>query len=285
MKQDSPSQTALLISKVMYLNSRQAPEYVVPATKEISEKHVQDENSSGLLRILLNSSLGRKVLSWVQNTVLPGFTAHVQRRKWWIYDYTQKWSQKNPQGQLVIIGAGLDGLALEMSRRGSFQKVIEVDHPATQKAKTELVNNSKIDFVPLDLTTKSVKDLKALLVTGAPTLVVWEGVSMYLVEKDVQKFLQDLAETLSAKSELVWTYMVPDHESKIRFHYGAGLISWVLNIVKEPFVWGVPAEKLGEFVKPCGWTLQKDIGTYEVPIPVSNPCRGEKISVISVVKN
>lgn len=285
MKQDSPSQTALFISKVMYLNSRESSQYVVPATKELSEKHVQDKSSSNLLRILLNTFLGRKLLSGVQNTVLPGFTSHVQRRKWWIYNYTKAWNQKNPQGQLIVIGAGLDGLALEMSRRGSFQKVIEVDHPATQKAKAELVDHSKIDFVPLDLTTKSVKELKTLLIPGTPALVIWEGVSMYLVEKDVQKFLRDLAEILPGKSELVWTYMVPDHESEIRFHFGAGLISWVLSFIKEPFVWGVPAEKLSAFVQPCGWTLQKDIGTYEVPIPVSDPCRGEKISVISVSKN
>jgi len=281
VKQDSPSQTALFISKVMYLNSRKNPAFVVPATKEIAESHLQEKNFPKFLKTLLTTSWGQSVLDFIQHNILPGFTSHVQRRKWWIYSYAKIWGHQNPAGQLVIIGAGLDGLALEMSRQTTFQKIIEIDHPATQNVKKQLIPNASFDFVPMDLTIHSVKELKSQLV-DTPTLLVWEGVSMYLVEADVQKFLKELSEILPKKSEMIWTYMIPDHQAKIRFHYGAGIIGWGLNILKEPFIWGISSEKLDGFVANCGWTLKKDITTVDVDIRVGRPCQGEKISVIAL---
>jgi O-methyltransferase involved in polyketide biosynthesis len=281
VKQDSPSQTALFISKVMYLNSKKYPSFVVPATKEIADRHVQEKDFPKLLKILLTTFWGRYFLEFFQDIILPGFTSHVQRRKWWIYNYTKAWGQQNPQGQLVIIGAGLDGLSLEMSRQNSFKKIIEIDHPATQNAKKHLVPNASIDFVPMDLTIHSIKDLQPQLL-DAPTLLVWEGVSMYLVESDVQKFLKELSQILPKKSEMIWTYMIPDDQGQIRFHFGAGIIGWALALLKEPFIWGLSTEKLAGFVANCGWTLKKDLSTVDVEINVGLPCRGEKMSVIAL---
>lgn len=116
--------------------------------------------------------------------------------------------------QYVILGAGLDTFGYRSSGAG-HPAVYEVDHPATQEWKRELlaaagIPTDRVEFVGVDFETD---DLAEKLVTHGldpeqPALISWLGVSMYLTEAAVGRTLAGLF-PLPVGSELVMEYALP----------------------------------------------------------------------------
>jgi methyltransferase (TIGR00027 family) len=115
--------------------------------------------------------------------------------------------------QYVVLGAGLDSYAY---RRLGPVRVFEVDHPASQAYKREWLRRAAIEpdpdviYVPLDLETGSLvaKLSDAGFDTGAPTVVSWLGVTMYLTRDAVVATHRQIS-GLPAGSQLVFDYMLP----------------------------------------------------------------------------
>ena len=92
--------------------------------------------------------------------------------------------------QYVLLGAGLDGFAYR-SPLATRIRVFEVDHPATQRWKRDLLAAARITppdglaFVGVDLETEPLADRLAAggFDPSAPALVSWLGVSMYLTPR------------------------------------------------------------------------------------------------------
>src|SRR5882757_3332233 len=90
--------------------------------------------------------------------------------------------------QIVILGAGYDTRAARLPRAGV--QYFEVDHPATQAAKREVV--AKLPGYPVEAARYvscnfEIEDpIDRLVANGfnnaEPALIVWEGVVMYLPE-------------------------------------------------------------------------------------------------------
>jgi len=117
--------------------------------------------------------------------------------------------------QYVILGAGLDSFAYRSELAGQV-RVFEVDHPATQQAKRELLSAAQIEtpptvtFVPADLETRS---LAGRLIDGGvdpsrPALVSWLGVTVYLTRAAISHTLAAIG-ALAPGTELIADYMLP----------------------------------------------------------------------------
>jgi methyltransferase (TIGR00027 family) len=120
--------------------------------------------------------------------------------------------------QYVILGAGLDTFAYRQPVWGGEVRIFEVDHPATQRWKRELLRKAQIQIpenailVPVDFEIKTTKPAlrEAGLDQNSPAFVSMLGVSQYLTE-------QALAETLSMvremgpSSEIVFSFVPPDN--------------------------------------------------------------------------
>jgi methyltransferase (TIGR00027 family) len=105
-------------------------------------------------------------------------------------------------GQLVILGAGFDARAYRLSGLEQV-RVFEVDHPATQQAKREVLGRVLAGIVEGDPLAWHVRlvpvdferdDLARALRTagyrdGTRSLFVWEGVSNYLTPAAVDQTL------------------------------------------------------------------------------------------------
>jgi methyltransferase (TIGR00027 family) len=101
--------------------------------------------------------------------------------------------------QYVVLGAGLDTFAYRNPHRGL--KVFEVDHPATQSWKRQLLEEADIAapqdlvFVPVDF--ESQNWMARLREEGfrddAPACFSWMGVCMYLSETSVNETLAFVA--------------------------------------------------------------------------------------------
>ncbi|MET9488020.1 SAM-dependent methyltransferase [Nocardia sp. NPDC006630] len=137
--------------------------------------------------------------------------------------------------QYVILGAGLDTFAYRspLARQVS---VYEVDHPATQRWKCELLAAAGIDtttahFVGVDFEHDNLAS--ELTARGfdptRPALVSWLGVSMYLTAPAITATLAILA-TFAPGTELIMEYALPP---ELRDEYGAAYAEFALPATAE----------------------------------------------------
>jgi methyltransferase (TIGR00027 family) len=116
--------------------------------------------------------------------------------------------------QALVLGAGLDTFAL----RNPYPnlRVFEVDHPATQSWKRELLADSKLPIpenlglVPVDFECQSLRQqlLHAGFDFGVPTATAWLGVVPYLTPEAFAATVRVLGR-LPAGSSIVFDYSLP----------------------------------------------------------------------------
>ena len=117
--------------------------------------------------------------------------------------------------QIVILGAGLDTLALRSPHGALDIQIYEVDHPATQAWKLERLAEAEIAlpqwhvFVPVDF---EQDDLGQTLAgagfqQSSPAFFTWLGVVPYLTEDAIGRTLDYIASIRD--SEVVFDYMEP----------------------------------------------------------------------------
>lgn len=111
--------------------------------------------------------------------------------------------------QVVVLGAGFDATALQHA--DSSCRFFEVDHPATQIEKREILARQpglggNIAFVPVDFAKDDLaRSLKAAgFETSRPALVSWLGVTMYLRPDVVLATLATLRSVLAPRSRLIF---------------------------------------------------------------------------------
>ena len=109
--------------------------------------------------------------------------------------------------QVVVVGAGYDGRALRYAKPGV--RWFEVDHPATHADKRERLERLDIGvehvvFVAADLTRPGLG--AALVAAGydaaTPSLMLFEGVAVYLEEADIDSVARELASVAPPGSSL-----------------------------------------------------------------------------------
>ena len=118
--------------------------------------------------------------------------------------------------QYVLLGAGLDTFAHRNPHPDL--RVFEVDHPATQHWKRELLESSglqgspNLHFVPVDFERQSLADQleNSGLDFTAPTVFAWLGVVIYLTRPAFRATLDFIA-TFPAGSGFIMDYSFPRH--------------------------------------------------------------------------
>lgn len=116
--------------------------------------------------------------------------------------------------QYLILGAGLDSFAYR-TPPGRF-RVFEVDHPATQTVKRELLDDAgvpvppSVTFVPVDFETGSLREcaVQSGLDPFRPVFASWLGVTMYLTREAVAATLAQLG-GFAPGSEIVTDHLLP----------------------------------------------------------------------------
>jgi methyltransferase (TIGR00027 family) len=260
MQRDKPSQTALLVSLAVLFKSLDADfrPLTLDTSVALAEKVLRAFVPGGARwRPVLASPLFRPLAQAVEWLALPGFAKHIVCRKAWIHKTVLKLLQA--RSTLVVVAAGLDGLAAAVSQRLPDARCVEVDHPATQGLKRQLLGpelGERLELVGLDLTQGTLD--QALAGQPAPRAVfVLEGLTMYLTDTEVRRLFSSMATLATPDSACVFTFMEPDATGQIRFQReGFGVQRW-LKGVSEPFRWGISRHALGAFLQSTGWELQE----------------------------
>ena len=119
--------------------------------------------------------------------------------------------------QVVLLGAGLDTLALRRVDLRDRVEVFEVDEPSTQRWKQQRIDQlfgsppANVRFVPVDF--ESGASWRGALVdvgfaTDRPSLVLSTGVTQYITEQALAATLTEAA-SLPVGSTVVLTFIIP----------------------------------------------------------------------------
>lgn len=220
-----------------------------------------------LLLWSVRNRLGRVWWRMVEAICLPGAISHWMRRK---REIDRLARQAAAQGftQLVVLGAGLDTLTMRMSEQSLFERILSADHPATLSVIRGAIDlTDDIELLELDLLTHDV----ASALTASPafdstrhTLVVIEGVLMYLPPSQVQHILRSLAALPVPKARLVASWMLSEPGRPVGFQSQSRSTTRWLRRVGEPMLWGSTFEQLKALLREIGWANARFIDLSEV---------------------
>jgi len=166
--------------------------------------------------------------------------------------------------QLVVLGAGYDSRALRMPELAGA-RVFEIDHPATQAYKRDVLAargvTSPARYVEWDFEARPMAELPdALAAAGldraAPTLTIWEGVTMYLSEPAIDASLRAIRAWSAAGSELAMTYFARDR--LVRQELATRAIRAVVARLGEPWVFGWEPHELPPYLDARGFAVVHD---------------------------
>ena len=281
MKADAASATALLVAGGVAFHSTH-PRYgfLVPAEAgEMSRQFVSAARGpvkSG------SSAWDRFVVALQERMTVPGISLHYVLRKRAIEDLVRS-AIAGGFRQLVVLGAGLDTLAIRLPRD---IRAIEIDHPATQKLKRIAGGGgAALEFLAVDFTAESLSD--ALLRSNtfdpkAPTVFVAEAVLLYLTDAEVRSVLQQIRARTN-RARLIFSFWAPRAKGAINFQNATWLADLYLRIKREPGQWAIAPDDIQRFVEACGYSLREiqldaDYQHRYLPNP-PDLARGEHIAV------
>jgi len=170
--------------------------------------------------------------------------------------------------QVVMLGAGYDCRALRLPELAGA-RIIEVDHPATQAYKRSVLERlgitSPARYLAWDFETHPMDDLPGALAdaghdAAAPTLTIWEGVTMYLTEAAIDASLRAIASWTAPGSNLVLTYMT---RTRLTRSLAMRAFRAVVNRVGEPIRFGWEPDELPGYLAHRGFALVSDVSTFD----------------------
>ncbi len=202
---------------------------------------------------------------WVmKNKVPPGmYEFMIARTAFFDQVLVDALAEKLPQ--LVLLGAGYDSRPYRLSSRLAGCAVFELDAPATQLRKREMLERGgvrvpgNVKFVPIDFAADRLE--KRLLEAGFSiekrALFVWEGVTYYLPAEAVDRVLKAVRSVSVEGSSICFDFASLSREAlddesikKLREQMKAALAA-------EPTRFGIPAGELEGFLSDRGFNIME----------------------------
>lgn len=296
MKKYKPSGTARLIARsVIYLNANPATAALIPmGSVEYCRLFLGSEKISSF-EIRCRKPWFQKLLHKCEGWTVPGLPIHFALRKRYIEQVVRE-SISDGYSQIVILGAGFDTLALRLHKEFPTCKFIEVDHPATQQAKLNVLSKADLEsnnltFIQADLSQS--QDIERVLTQedaislNADTIFVAEGLFMYLADSDVINILR-FARRKNARTRIAFTFMQPGKDTLAAFERQSFLV--YLWLRHEPFQWGIPRNQLPEFLAKVAMIQENVMTPQDLQkqsadlVPKSYRPNGDLVAVASYSK-
>jgi methyltransferase (TIGR00027 family) len=173
--------------------------------------------------------------------------------------------------QYVVLGAGLDTFAYRNRHTENGLRVFEVDHPATQAWKRELlvaaqiVLRGEMAFVPVNFEHQILRD--ELQAAGfrcdQPAFFSWLGVTVYLTHEAFTATMQFIR-SMPAHSGIALDYAVS--RSSLSFLERLALDALTLRVgaAGEPFQLFFEPKKLTSEIEQMGFGQVENIGREEI---------------------
>lgn len=278
MRSDRPSATARLIAAATVMHETHPDPAARPPAGAAAwcETFLSTSWADRLLLASVRTRAGRAWWRWAEARALPGLSAHWMRRKHAIESLVLEARRELGAAQLVVLGAGLDTLAFRMKAQNAFDRVVVADHPATLRlvraaldrhrvphassSSVAAFGNGEVALVPIDLTHDHAATVLRdcpVFDPALPTVVVAEGVLMYLPEPAVTALLAGLSALLNLRLRLIASWMDVPEGRPIGFGGQSRFVAGWLRRKGEPMKWSSQRPTLVTFLSGLGWSKSR----------------------------
>ncbi len=208
-----------------------------------------------------------RLASWAERLTGRGQLLWFAVRKRWMADQVEAAIAAGAR-QLLVVGAGFDPLASVCARRHPDVLCVEIDAPVTAEPKRAGVQGAGLtrpnhQLCAVDLSQRSLAE--ALRTTpwrkDLRSIVMAEGLLMYLHPQDVARFFADVRQVSATGSRVAFTSL--DADDKGRPHIGRMdmPIQFALRLAGEAMHWGLRPSDAPAFLASAGYR------TLEQPTP------------------
>ncbi len=251
MRRNRPSYTALKVARgVIWMEGDPAyaallPDGAAECTRELL-------TAAGLHKRwherLFRMRWHRRLVTRLTDRMAPGQLEIVGLRKRLVEDEVRA-AIADGITQVLIVGAGYDTLTLRLGPEYEQASFFELDHPATQRKKNEAIERiaggvprPNLHMVPADLSREKLGEV--LRSTGAwspgkDSIVVAEGVLMYLDEADVVKFFEELRRCTGPGTRVIFSHLRADSKGRPELGRWAWSTRAGLRVMGESIRWAI----------------------------------------------
>lgn len=264
MKENTPSSTANIVARNIALiaSTGEAACLVAPETARLNAALVESFSADGSLFLKrAQHKWFQTLFRFYERITIPGLALHQALRKLYI-ERAVRTSLSEGFEQVVVLGGGLDTLALRLQKVFANVNFLEIDHPATQQVKREAIEKlgikgENLNFLSVDFTRQTLEEgLKSEpnYRHGVSTVFVCEGVTMYLAASDVNNIFGFIKKQ-NGRRRFIFTFVEVHKNNKPDFHNSTFLVRLWLKWKNEPFKWGLSKEDLENFLTARGFRL------------------------------
>jgi len=225
--------------------------------------------SIGWRRVVSNRLLHHLVLGRLLGRLSP-ITAQIVVRSRYAEDRLDEAIQRGVT-QYVIVGAGLDSFALRRRDLEQSLQIFEVDHPNTQRAKSEQLRArnfpkpSNLEFVPVDF---EIEDIARALRRSnyrahLPAFFSWLGTTHYLRNEATFATFAAIAILAAHGSEIVFDYSLPDEMLPQHLRRSVERLRRMTARQGEPMIGSIDPAHLKRELLSMGYSIVEDLTGQE----------------------
>jgi methyltransferase (TIGR00027 family) len=230
---------------------------VAPGAAPLCQKFLAGTRADRWLAASVVHPLTRALWRWVESITLPGIVSHYWRRKCWIESRCRSAVAQGCR-RVIVLGAGFDTLAYRLAHELDGLSIIEIDHPATQAAKRKALPGDEagaMRYMPLDLASEPLP--AEIVDDAAATVVVIEGLLMYLPPAEVGRLFDVLRAFQAARLRVIFSFMTLWPDGSAGFRPRSGLVERWLARRNEPFTWALEPAAARDFLAAHGFRLME----------------------------
>lgn len=168
--------------------------------------------------------------------------------------------------QVLTLGAGYDTMGWRLAPEFNEVEFFEIDHPATAQLKAkgveEMGTRDNLHLIPEDLSKRRLADVLTAHKSwdrAAQTVVLAEGLLMYLPDAAVRDLLGQCAAMTGAGSRIAFTFIGTSADGRPDAGPWTKLILWTLKVNGEPWLWSIRPEQLSQFLEETDWRNAPDL--------------------------
>jgi methyltransferase (TIGR00027 family) len=267
VRKDTPSKTAYKVAlNVVTLGAKAGMEQVLPPG--IVEATATLLVASGAARARgVRKSRSQRMVSVHEafDWMLPGEFEAIGQRKAFCERQVRKGMGAGAT-QILVLGAGYDTLGWRLAPEFSGLNFFEIDHPATARLKARGIKamgqRDNLCLIAGDLGKRKLADLLYANQSWdqrARTVIVAEGLLMYLPPEAVRDLFRQCAAVTGVGSRIAFTYTPTGVDGRPDAGRWTGLVLWIFKAAGEPWIWSIRPEALGLFLEETGWTHRPEL--------------------------
>jgi len=267
MRGNKPSRTALKVALVIVtLGAKPGMEKILPAgIVQASQELLLASGVVGPRTISLAGS--RRAVSVYEafDWMLPGqFEAFAHRKAF--FGRQVRNGIGDGANQVLVLGAGYDTHGRRLAPEYDEVRFFEIDHPATACLKSKGIasmgTRKNLYLIAEDLGKRQLVDVlngNASWSQDARTVILAEGLVMYLFPEAVSELFRQCAEMVRGGSRFAFSYIPTGADGRIDAGRWTGLMLWLQKLVGEPWTWSIRPEELGPFLMSSGWQIAPEL--------------------------